>query len=172
MTLHSEISIWISAYSIFWLVFNIYQVIDQIKKMATDRKIKNEKDEELIEKLNDQMIIFVEMTSMKTFVFLSAAIVTVIFAIDLFGYFITYAYVSIEGIRQMIFYASVIGLCLHNFIRISDFSKIVKKLNEDISAKDIVKDINAYTIPQRAFFIVSTLANLYFALQLSLNCLF
>ena len=169
MTLHDEISIWISAYSIFWLAFTIYQVIDQIKKVTTDRRIKNEKDEELIEQLNDQLVVFVEIASMKVFIFLSAAIITLIFALDLFGYFLTYAYVPLEGMRQMLFYAAVIGLCLHNFIRIADFSKIIRKLGEDMTAKEIVKDMNSYTLQQRIFFIISTTLNLYFALQLNLH---
>lgn len=172
MTLHNEVSILVSAYAIFWLIFSGYQVVDQIKKLATDKKIKNEQDEELIEKLNDQMAIFTEITSMKTFVLLCAVIMTVVFAIDLFGYFLTYAYLPLEGTRQMLFYAAAVGMVLHSLIRIVDFSKIVKRLNEEISAKEIVKEINSYTVPQRIFFIVTNLANLFFALQFTLYCTF
>ena len=172
MTLHNVVSILVSAYAIFWLIFSGYHAVDQIKKLATDKKIKNEQDEELIEKLNDQMAIFTEITSMKTFVLLCAVIMTVVFAIDLFGYFLTYAYLPLEGTRQMLFYAAAIGMVLHSLIRIVDFSKIVKKLNEDISAKEIVKEINSYTVPQRIFFIVTNLANLFFALQFTLYCTF
>ena len=170
--MHSEISFMVSAYAIFWLIFNGYQVVDQIKKLATDKKVKEEKDEELIEKLNDQMVIFAELTSMKIFVLLCAVVVTVVFAIDLFGYFLTYAYLPLEGMRQMLFYAAAIGMLLHNFIRIADFTKIVRKLNEEVSVKEIVKAMNSYTVPQRVFFIITNLANLFFALQFTLFCMF
>ena len=170
--MHSEISFMVSAYAIFWLIFNGYQVVDQIKKLATDKKVKEEKDEELIEKLNDQMAIFAELTSMKIFVLLCAVVVTVVFAIDLFGYFLTYAYLPLEGMRQMLFYAAAIGMLLHNFIRIADFTKIVRKLNEEVSVKEIVKEMNSYTVPQRVFFIITNLANLFFALQFTLFCMF
>ena len=172
MTLHNEVSILVSTYAIFWMLFSGYHVIDQIKKLATDKKVKAEEDEELIEKLNDQMAIFTEITSMKTFVLLCAVVMTVVFAIDLFGYFLTYAYLPLEDTRRMLFYAAAVGMVLHSLIRIVDFSKIVKKLNEDISAKEIVKEINSYTIPQRIFFIVTNLANLFFALQFTLYCTF
>ena len=172
MNLHNEVPILVSAYAIFWLIFNAYQVIDQIKKLATDKKTKEDKEEELIEKLNDQMAIFAEMTSMKAFVLLCAVVLTVVLAIDLFGYFFTYAYLPLEGTRQMLFYAATVGMLLHNLVRIVDFAKIVKKLNQEVSAKEIVKDMNSYTIPQRVFFIITNLASLFFALQFTLYCMF
>ena len=172
MTLHSEVSILVTAYAIFWLIFNGYHIVDQIKKLATDKKIKEEKDEELIEKLNDQMAIFTEITSIKTFILLCAVVITAVFAIDLFGYFLTYAYLPLEGTRQMLFYAAAIGMLLHNHIRIVDFAKIVKKLNQEVSAKEIVKEMNSYTMSQRIFFIITSLANLFFALQFTLYCMF
>ena len=172
MTLHSEISLMVSVYAAFWLIFSGYQVIDQIKKISKDKKIKEEEDEEIIEKLNDQMTILAEVTSMKFFVLLCAVVISMVFAIELFGYFLTYAYLPLEGTRQMFFYVAAIVMMLHNIIRIVDFSKIVRKLNEDISVGEIVKDMNSYSIPQRAFFIVANLATLFFALQFTLYCMF
>ena len=173
MTLpNEEVSLLVSTYAAFWLFFSIYQIADQIKKLAKDRKIKEEEEEEIIEKLNDQMAIFTELTSMKFFVLLCAVVVTVVFAIETFGYFLTYAYLPLEGMKQMLFYAAAVAMVLHNIIRIADFTKIVKRLNNEVSAKEIVKEMNAYTVPQRVFFIASNLATLFFSLQFMLYCMF
>ena len=112
------------------------------------------------------------MTSTKVLALIVAIILVLVFALDILGYLLIYAYVQLGGLKLIALYVAFALVILYNIVRIVELSQVIKKLRLDVSKKEIVKFMRGTTIDKTIFTLGISIINLYFALQLVLWCLF
>ena len=172
--MHDEMSIWLQAYALFWVVFNVSMIAKSIIKWTSPEEKRLKENEETVDKLYSTMSMLADAEMMQFGMFIFALLLVLMVSLDVLAYVLIYAYLPLEGNRWPLFLAAVVLFILSYSWIIHNFARVMKKALNGAPSEEVLSILNnqKYRTLDRTTAMLMRLMNLFLALQFALTLMF